>query len=242
MMKILVICILSLFLNFSTATAHSPVGFVVPKDGSIIKKAPEKMEIVFTAPAKLIKVEFSKITSNQKKSLISGLLGNEALTPIKLNKDHLMNESRRHIISLPKLDDGIYKTAWRALSEDGHAIKGEFIFEVSPEGTDVSGADVKLLIGEGQVKRVRGTKITIKHGPLGELMPAMTMEFNVSDKKVISNFKRGDKVITSGGIVGTVERIIDNDKVEVQIAENINVEVVRATGIQGLINTAEPKK
>jgi methionine-rich copper-binding protein CopC/Cu/Ag efflux protein CusF len=186
--------VLNLFFNFSIATAHSPVGFVVPKDGSIIKKAPEKMEIVFTAPAKLIKVEFSKVTSNQKKSLITGLLGNETLTQIKLNKDHLMNESRRHIISLPKLEDGIYKTAWRALSEDGHAIKGEFIFEVSPEGSDVSGAKVKLLIGEGQVKRVRGTKITIKHGPLGELMPAMTMEFNVSDKKVISNFKRGDKV------------------------------------------------
>ncbi len=194
MMKILIITVLSLFLNFSTATAHSPVGFVVPKNGSIIKKAPEKMEIVFTAPAKLIKVEFSKVTLNQKKSSIISLLGNETLTPIKLNKDHLMNESRRHIISLPKLDDGIYKTAWRALSEDGHAIKGEFIFEVSPKGSDISGADVNLLIGEGQVKRVRGTKITIKHGPLGDLMPAMTMEFNVSDKKVISNFKRGDKV------------------------------------------------
>ena len=50
------------------------------------------------------------------------------------------------------------------------------------------------------------------------------------------------KIVTSGGIVGTVERIIDNEKVEVQIAENINVEVVRATGIQGLVNTAEPKK
>jgi len=61
-------------------------------------------------------------------------------------------------------------------------------------------------------------------------------------KAMVENLKRGDKVVTSGGIVGTVERIIDNDKVEVQIAENINVEVVRATGIQGLINTAEPKK
>ena len=137
MIKTLVICVLSLFLNFSTATAHSPVGFVVPKDGSVVKKAPEKMEIVFTAPAKLIKVEFSKVTSNQKKSLISGLLGNETLTPIKLNKDHLMNESRRHIISLPKLDDGIYKTAWRALSEDGHAIKGEFcLLYTSPSPRD----------------------------------------------------------------------------------------------------------
>ena len=61
-------------------------------------------------------------------------------------------------------------------------------------------------------------------------------------KAMVENLKRGDKVVTSGGIVGTVERIIDNDKVEVQIAENINVEVVRATGIQGLINTEEPKK
>ena len=61
-------------------------------------------------------------------------------------------------------------------------------------------------------------------------------------KNMVENLKRGDKVVTSGGIVGTVERIIDNEKVEVQIAENINVEIVRATGIQGLINTAEPKK
>ena len=61
-------------------------------------------------------------------------------------------------------------------------------------------------------------------------------------KAMVENLKRGDKVVTSGGIVGTVERIIDNDKVEVQIAENINVEVVRATGIQGLINKTDQKK
>ena len=59
---------------------------------------------------------------------------------------------------------------------------------------------------------------------------------------MVEALKRGDKVITSGGIVGTVERVIDNEKVEVQIAENINVEIVRATGIQGLVNTQEPKK
>ena len=61
-------------------------------------------------------------------------------------------------------------------------------------------------------------------------------------KLMVQSLKRGDKVITSGGIVGTVERIIDNEKVEVQISENVNVEVVRTTGIQGLINTTEPKK
>ena len=61
-------------------------------------------------------------------------------------------------------------------------------------------------------------------------------------KAMVQSLKRGDKVVTSGGIVGTVERIIDNEKVEVQISENVNVEVIRTTGIQGLINTTEPKK
>ena len=31
-------------------------------------------------------------------------------------------------------------------------------------------------------------------------------------KLMVEGLKRGDKVITSGGIVGTVERIIDNEK------------------------------
>ena len=61
-------------------------------------------------------------------------------------------------------------------------------------------------------------------------------------KLMVEGLKRGDKVITTGGIVGSVERIIDNEKVEVNISENVNVEIVRSSGIQGLANTAEPKK
>ncbi len=61
-------------------------------------------------------------------------------------------------------------------------------------------------------------------------------------KAMVEALKRGDKVITSGGIVGTVERVIDNEKVEVMIADNVKVEIVRATGIQGLITKVEPKK
>ena len=61
-------------------------------------------------------------------------------------------------------------------------------------------------------------------------------------KIMVENLKRGDKVVTSGGIVGTVERIMENDKAEIQISENVNVEIVKSTGIQGLLNTPEPKK
>ena len=61
-------------------------------------------------------------------------------------------------------------------------------------------------------------------------------------KAMVEGLKRGDKVITSGGITGTIERIIDNEKVEVEIAENVKVEIVKATGIQSLLNTTEVKK
>ena len=55
-------------------------------------------------------------------------------------------------------------------------------------------------------------------------------------KAMVEGLKRGDKVVTSGGITGRVERLIDNDKVEVEIAENVKVEIVKATGIQSLLN------
>ena len=61
-------------------------------------------------------------------------------------------------------------------------------------------------------------------------------------KLMVNNLKRGDKVVTSGGIVGTVDRIVDNDKIEILISENVIVEVVRDTGIQALLNNPEPKK
>ena len=45
-------------------------------------------------------------------------------------------------------------------------------------------------------------------------------------KLMVQNLKRGDKVITSGGIVGTIERIIDAEKAEVLISDNVKVEVI----------------
>ena len=61
-------------------------------------------------------------------------------------------------------------------------------------------------------------------------------------KIMVENLKRGDKVITTGGIIGRVERIIDKEKVEVEIADNVKVEVYRTTGVQGLLVTEEVKK
>ena len=61
-------------------------------------------------------------------------------------------------------------------------------------------------------------------------------------KLMVSNLKRGDEVITSGGIIGTIERVMEDDKAEIMISDNVKVEIVRSTGVQGLLRKPEPKK
>jgi len=61
-------------------------------------------------------------------------------------------------------------------------------------------------------------------------------------KQMVESLKRGDQVITSGGIIGTVDRIMDNDRAEIVIGDDTKVEIIRSTGIQGLVKTQETKK
>ncbi len=61
-------------------------------------------------------------------------------------------------------------------------------------------------------------------------------------KIMVEGLKRGDKIITSGGIIGTVERVMENDKAEVIIGNDTKVEIIRSTGVQSLLNNQEPKK
>ena len=59
---------------------------------------------------------------------------------------------------------------------------------------------------------------------------------------MVESLKKGDKIVTSGGITGTISRVVDNDKIEVEIADNVTVEVIRGTGVQSLMNSQEIKK
>lgn len=57
---------------------------------------------------------------------------------------------------------------------------------------------------------------------------------------MLSALKRNDKVITSGGIVGSVTKVReDSDEVEVEIAPNVRVTVVRGT-IASVVKPPEP--
>jgi len=60
-------------------------------------------------------------------------------------------------------------------------------------------------------------------------------------KLMVASLKRGDEVITSGGIVGKIERVLGDDKVDILIAENVTVQIVQST-IQSLLNKPVTKK
>ena len=60
-------------------------------------------------------------------------------------------------------------------------------------------------------------------------------------KSMVSALKRGDEVITSGGIVGKIERVLGDDKVDITIADNVTVQVVQST-IQSLSSKPATKK
>ena len=60
-------------------------------------------------------------------------------------------------------------------------------------------------------------------------------------KLMVAALKRGDEVITSGGIVGRIERVLGDDKVDILISENVTIQVIQST-IQGLLNKPNTKK
>ena len=60
-------------------------------------------------------------------------------------------------------------------------------------------------------------------------------------KSMVVALKRGDEVITSGGIVGIIERVHEDDKIDLSISENVTVKVVKST-IQNLLTKADTKK
>jgi len=57
-------------------------------------------------------------------------------------------------------------------------------------------------------------------------------------KAMVSAMRRGDQVVTQGGIIGKVTRVKDGDnEVEVEIADGVKVRVVRSTIVQVLSKT-----
>jgi preprotein translocase subunit YajC len=58
---------------------------------------------------------------------------------------------------------------------------------------------------------------------------------------MVTALRRGDQVITQGGLIGKVSKVKDDKEVEVELAAGVTVRVVRST-IATVINKTEPTK
>ena len=57
---------------------------------------------------------------------------------------------------------------------------------------------------------------------------------------MVAGLKRGDEVITSGGIIGTVDRVMEDDRIEVLLGVSVKVQIIRST-ITSLLKKTEAK-
>ena len=60
-------------------------------------------------------------------------------------------------------------------------------------------------------------------------------------KAMVDSLKKGDEVITSGGIIGVVDRVMNDDRIEVIIGEETKVQIIKST-ITSLLKKEEVKK
>ena len=58
---------------------------------------------------------------------------------------------------------------------------------------------------------------------------------------MVSNLRRGDNIITQGGIVGKVAKVKEDGEIEVEIAEGVKVRVIKST-VATVISKTEPAK
>ncbi|MEW7008460.1 MULTISPECIES: copper resistance CopC family protein [unclassified Lentilitoribacter] len=105
------------FIN--SAFAHSKVDTFSPADGDVLTEVPEVITMNFAKPARITKVSVSHTEGSEDHDIRLDIPTKEFVKIIEFS---------------PKLfGAGTYQVEWRALAEDGHALKGEFSFSVKSE-------------------------------------------------------------------------------------------------------------
>ena len=60
-------------------------------------------------------------------------------------------------------------------------------------------------------------------------------------RSMVEGLKRGDEIITSGGIIGIIDRVLEDDRIEVIISNDVKVQIIRST-ITSILKKEENKK
>lgn len=101
----------------NAAMAHSPLKSTSPKNNAELTVVPEGITMTFGKPARITKVTLTHTSGENSHADKLQLPSKKFETRFEL-----MPEFR---------GKGVYKVDWRALSNDGHALKGSFSFSVA---------------------------------------------------------------------------------------------------------------
>jgi len=59
-------------------------------------------------------------------------------------------------------------------------------------------------------------------------------------KAMVEAVARGDVVVAAGGLIGKVARVLEDDKVELEISDNLSIKVIKSS-ISAVLSKTEPK-
>ena len=60
-------------------------------------------------------------------------------------------------------------------------------------------------------------------------------------KNMVDNLRRGDQILTQGGIIGKITKVKEGEEIEVELAKDVKVSVIRST-IVNVLSKTEPAK
>ena len=113
-MRRLFLVISSVFFMINSSLAHSPLTSSVPSTGQTVPAAFDSFQFTFGESAKLVKITIQT----------------EAGVKTDLDLSSNSAAQKEHIVKSEPLAPGFYTVYWRALSNDGHPIKGSIPFKV----------------------------------------------------------------------------------------------------------------
>ena len=111
------VALLATLLQVLPVAAHSPLISSSPADGELLAAAPQAIKMKFRSMARLVRLALTGAESGE----------------VTLSEEHLMVEKHLHTVALPAIAADKYEVRWRALSADGHLVKGSFSFTVGSE-------------------------------------------------------------------------------------------------------------
>ena len=60
-------------------------------------------------------------------------------------------------------------------------------------------------------------------------------------REMLDNLRRGDKIITSGGIIGTINKVSENKELQLQVSDSVEIKIA-AGMVADLYKSTEPEK